>query len=258
MNTQSRMSERRTHNRVSKPNIFVRINGYVYQPEDASLGGFSICPYDGPLWNGDGFEGELMEPDGTSHPFSGEVVTHLELQSKLACRFVALSDPGFDALTRGISSQYTARNALDELEHNGRASEHFMERLKRLPNEVLAQFDRQQLDALRRVFDAPERNRHFIDQRRSMTVFGRTFYFVLLMGRDRRKAGRGLAPEKPRFGFFSRLAEGLVKIVFVGVVIALIALPLYAVKTMAGVDILDNTGLSTLWRLLKEQVFYVL
>jgi len=247
-------ADRRAHLRVSKPDLFVRISGFVYQPEDASLGGFAICPYDGPLWNGDGFEGELLEPNGTTHPFSGEVVTHEELRSKLSCRFVALSDDGFDALTRGISSQFTARNALEELERSGRASEPFIDRLKRMPNEILAQFDRQQLDAMRRVFDSYGQGRHAIDRRLTFRLFGRHYYVVLLAGRDKRHRRRLQERDRRALRPLYRLADGAARIVFVGVVVALVALPLYAIKTMAGVDFLQETGVSTLWKAFTEQI----
>lgn len=254
----SRRGERREHFRVDNPNLYMSVDGQVYQPVDASLGGFAIAPYGGDLWIGDRIEGEMITPDKQHYPFVAEVVKFEEIKGKLSCRFTTLSDDGFDVLTETISSKYTYRNAIEEMERDGRASDFFIRRIKRIPEAMLSSFDREQLEALRRIFDGTEKSRHAIDWRFTMPVFGRSLYFVLFVGRDKRLEERKqiekLKKESKRFRPFAALATVIVNVVFAAVLMALIALPLYALKILVGIDIFEATGVHGVFSAIVEQL----
>ena len=61
---------------------------------------------------------------------------------------------------------------------------------ERLPDEVMATFTREQLDALKVAFGARQWGRHPVDLRGTLKWWGWRYYFVLLIGRNRRDLSR--------------------------------------------------------------------
>ena len=59
-----------------------------------------------------------------------------------------------------------------------------------LPRDVADSFTAEQLQAVQRAFGMRYTSAHAVDLRRSIGLFGRRFYVVLLIGRDRPRVAR--------------------------------------------------------------------
>lgn len=53
-------------------------------------------------------------------------------------------------------------------------------------------FTAAQLDEIKKAFGARSRTSHGLDMRRSLRLFGKSYYVVLLAGRERRASGKGV------------------------------------------------------------------
>jgi len=121
--------------------------------------------------------------------------------------------------------------------------------LSRVPSDIAASFTDDQLLAVKMAFGARSWGIHAVDFRRSFLLFGHRLYVVLLMGRERRTADR-LRAEHALFG---PLGNSFVTALFLcGLALPLLA-ALYVLKSAAGIDVIPDGGLHTLWQDLMGQ-----
>ena len=127
----------------------------------------------------------------------------------------------------------------------------------RIPAEVAASFTPAQLRAVKIAFGARSWGSHAIDIRKSfaLPLIWRRFYVVLLAGAERRDDER-LRAEGALFGTLGNMA---LTAAFLIVVLGPLALALYALKSLAGVDVLPGDGgLHGLWGDLARQLEFLL
>jgi len=111
----------------------------------------------------------------------------------------------------------------------------------RIPDRVARSFSPDQIAAIRVAFGARTRGAHSVDIRRTMTVFGKPFYLVLLAGAERRlpKRFRLHYREHPLWTTANAfLLSGLALLVF----LACLGI-LYTTKIVLGVDIVPNVDM---------------
>lgn len=104
---------------------------------------------------------------------------------------------------------------------------------ERLPPELRESFTSEQLSALRIAFGARRWGKHPVDLRGTLDLLGWRYYYVVLIGRNRRDMTR-------RERTLSRLATALLIFAFLlfsGVVGLLM---LYLAKSAMGIDLLPN------------------
>ncbi len=125
--------------------------------------------------------------------------------------------------------------------HHSRSSEDwFVKGLKeRLPEDVRDSFSEQQLQALKVAFGARRWGRHPVDLRGTLNLWRWRYYFVLLIGRNRRELTR--SEEK-----ISRVvgALSLIGFLFFSVLVGMIVL--YLLKSALGINLMPETSLG-LW-----------
>lgn len=107
---------------------------------------------------------------------------------------------------------------------------------ERLPAELRESFSNEQLDALKVAFGARRWGKHPVDLRGTLDLLGWRYYYVLLIGRNRRDLTR-----KERA--LSRLATALVIFVFLLFSAMVGLLMLYLAKSAMGIDLLPNFSL---------------
>lgn len=116
----------------------------------------------------------------------------------------------------------------------------FVEGLKeRLPTDLKDSFTDEQLEALKVAFGARKWGRHRLDLRGTVSIWRWRYYFVLLLGRNRRDLSR-VQQE------LSRLAKATVIGVFLLFSLLLGLVFLYLVKSALGINLLPNFSLG-LW-----------
>ncbi len=130
------------------------------------------------------------------------------------------------------------------------ASEIFAEyTLSRIPTDVRATFSPEQVAAFRKALVAQAQNRsNVFDLRFTIPLFFRKYYFVLQLGRDRRRSTD--AREKDRIGntpqpIKTALKASAVSLVFFGFGL-LIFTALYLLKSALGIDIFPDFHLRDL------------
>lgn len=109
------------------------------------------------------------------------------------------------------------------------------------PEEVAGTFTRDQLHAIKIAFGAQRQARHPLDLRRSVSLFGRRFYVVLLAGRERRPADR-----LEREGLISRGADALAMLFALTAVTFTLAAAVFLVEAGLGVEIVPDGGMAGL------------
>jgi hypothetical protein len=127
----------------------------------------------------------------------------------------------------------------------------------RIPAEVAASFSPAQLQAVKIAFGARSWGSHAIDIRRSFSLplIWRRFYLVLLAGAERRDEER-LRAEGALFGTFGNAA---LTVAFLAVMLGPLALAFYALKSLAGIDVLPGTdGFHGLWSDALRQLQFLL
>lgn len=107
---------------------------------------------------------------------------------------------------------------------------------ERLPAELRESFTNEQLDALKIAFGARRWGKHPVDLRGTLDLLGWRYYYVLLIGRNRRDLTRG---ERA----MSRLATALLIFVFLLFSGMVGLLMLYLAKSAMGIDLLPNFSL---------------
>ncbi len=119
--------------------------------------------------------------------------------------------------------------ALQKREHDA-----FTKGLKeRLPPELRDSFSSEQLSALKIAFGARRWGRHPVDLRGTLDLFGWRYYYVLLIGRNKRDMTRN---ERR----LSRLGSALLVFVFLLFCGLIGLLMLYLAKSAMGIDLLPN------------------
>jgi len=127
----------------------------------------------------------------------------------------------------------------------------------RIPAEVAASFTPAQLRAVKIAFGARSWGSHAIDIRKSfaLPLIWRRFYVVLLAGAERRDDER-LRAEGALFG---TLGNAALTLAFLAAMLGPLALALYALKSLAGVDVLPGAdGFHGLWDELARQLEFLL
>lgn len=110
----------------------------------------------------------------------------------------------------------------------------FVKGLKeRLPPELQDSFTSEQLNALKVAFGARRWGRHPVDLRGTLDLFGWRYYYVLLIGRNKRDMTRN---ERR----LSRLGSALLIFVFLLFCGLVGLLMLYLAKSAMGIDLLPN------------------
>ncbi len=107
---------------------------------------------------------------------------------------------------------------------------------KRIGPDAARHFRAEHLDAIKLAFGARGFARHDIDLRLSLPLLFTRFYFVLLIGRERRHAPR----LERAIGRLGRFGFALLLVILAAVLIVAV---IYPVKTLAGIDIFENGGL---------------
>ncbi len=136
------------------------------------------------------------------------------------------------------------------MQANQEASEIFAEyTLSRIPAEVRASFTSEQVAAFRRalVGQAQTRSKVF-DLRFTVPLFFRKYYFVLQVGRDRRRSTN--ERERDRIGSTPQPVKVVLKLAAVSVLFfsfgLLMLTSLYMLKSALGIDIFPNFHLRDL------------
>ncbi|SDS01415.1 hypothetical protein SAMN05216421_0746 [Halopseudomonas xinjiangensis] len=129
--------------------------------------------------------------------------------------------------------------------HSPSREDWFAKGLKdRLPDDVRESFSEQQLQALKVAFGARRWGRHPVDLRGTLNLWRWRYYFVLLIGRNRRELTR--SEER-----ISRLVGALSLLGFLLFSVLVGLLVLYVLKSALGINLLPNTSLG-LWDWLKS------
>jgi hypothetical protein len=140
---------------------------------------------------------------------------------------------------------------------DGSSDPFFAKFFARIPAEVAASFTPAQLQAVKIAFGARSWGSHTVDIRKSfaLPLIWRRVYFVLLAGAERRDEER-LRAEGALFG---TLGNAALTLAFVAVMLGPLALALYALKSLAGIDVLPGAnGFHGLWDDLARQLEFLL
>lgn len=105
--------------------------------------------------------------------------------------------------------------------------------LARMTPEIASSFTQQQIDSLRAAIRGPARSRHAVDLRFTLPIWRWRFYFVFLIGKDR----RALTRRQEAWFRFTELAALVGFLTFSALLGLLI---LYLVKSALGIDIFPN------------------
>ena len=118
--------------------------------------------------------------------------------------------------------------------------------LAALPPDLRRTLNRKQLGSLRQALSRVNaQSRHVIDMRFSIPLFFARYYFILVLGRDKRNSIQRLLMERRVEG--SRVATvGIIVLIAVFLLLGLVtasALILYIIKSHLGIDIFPNKHL---------------
>ena len=107
---------------------------------------------------------------------------------------------------------------------------------ERLPDEVMASFTREQLDALKVAFGARQWGRHPVDLRGTLKLWSWRYYFVLLIGRNRRDLSRAQQDLS-----LSAKAAGISLFLLISLGVGLLFL--YLLKSALGINLFSGFSL---------------
>jgi hypothetical protein len=116
--------------------------------------------------------------------------------------------------------------------------------LKKMSPEVQASFSERQLADIKLAVSARTWGSHLIDLRSTIRFFRYRYYFVFLVGRNRRQ----LTARELRIGL---LLKTTVLTVFLSFCVLLGLLVLYLIKSAAGIDIFPNFSLG-IWSWFRQ------
>jgi hypothetical protein len=118
--------------------------------------------------------------------------------------------------------------------------------LKRIPDDLRDSFTPEQLSALKIAFGARKWGQHPIDVRGTLKVWSWRYYFVILMGRNKRELSR--AEQKT-----AAFVQALFLLIFLTLSTLLGLLVLYLAKSAAGIDLVPNFSLG-IWGWFKTNI----
>ena len=118
---------------------------------------------------------------------------------------------------------------------------------KRVPEDLRATFTQEQIDALKVAFGARKWGKHPVDIRSTVSVWTWRYYFVVLMGRNRRELSR--AEQKT-----AAFVQALFITLFLAFSTLLGILVLYLIKSAAGIDLIPGYSFGV-WGWFKDNVF---
>ncbi len=125
----------------------------------------------------------------------------------------------------------------------------FAEYFARIDRATADSFTPDQRAALKLMFAGRGPGRHWIDVRRSLPLFGRRIYLVLLMGRERRTLER-----LRREGVISRTGDAFAYVVTLAILLTPFLAGLYLLKNAMGVDLFPDGGLHAAYDTLVRQL----
>lgn len=118
--------------------------------------------------------------------------------------------------------------------------------LKRLPEELRESFSQEQLSALKIAFGARKWGQHPVDIRGTLKVWSWRYYFVILIGRNKRELSR--AEQKT-----AAFVQALFLLIFLTLSTLLGLLVLYLIKSAMGIDIFPHFSLG-IWGWFKSNI----
>ena len=118
--------------------------------------------------------------------------------------------------------------------------------LKRVPEDIKDSFSQAQIDALKVAFGARKWGKHPVDIRGTLKLWTWRYYFVILMGRNRRELSR--AEQKT-----AALVQAFFLILFLSFSTLLGLLVLYLIKSAAGIDLFPGYSLG-IWGWFKTNI----
>ncbi len=123
--------------------------------------------------------------------------------------------------------------------------EAFIERLNaKLPRDVAESFNDAQYEAIECAFGARRWRNHAIDLRWLLPLFGRSYYFVLLAGAERRTRKRRLR-DRLLHPLIS-IGNGIVAVVFFTGILFSTLVSLYVLKSVLGINLFPDFSLGVM------------
>ena len=133
----------------------------------------------------------------------------------------------------------------------------FFERFfSKLPQDMARSFDDAQLKAIAYAFGTRRWRDHAKELRCLIPLFGRSYYFVLLAGTERRSRARRLR-DRLLHPILS-IGNAIFAVVFFAAILISIAMTLYVVKSLLGIGLSPNFSLGVMpileneWKLLFD------
>ncbi|BBB25465.1 hypothetical protein [Amphritea japonica] len=117
---------------------------------------------------------------------------------------------------------------------------------KRLPEDVRGSFSQEQLAALKVAFGARKWGKHPVDIRGTLKIWTWRYYFVILLGRNRRELSRA---EQKTAAFM----QAFFLMLFLTFSTLLGLLVLYLIKSAAGIDLFPGFSLG-IWGWFKTNI----
>ena len=119
--------------------------------------------------------------------------------------------------------------------------------MERLPEHLRHSFSPEQVEALRDIYGSRTRNRHRVDLRGTLNLFGSRYYFTILAGRNKRSTSQ-------RQGNLSLAAKAMLATVFLLFSTLLGLLILYLLKSALGINLLPGYSFG-LWDWFKANIW---
>ena len=108
--------------------------------------------------------------------------------------------------------------------------------MQRLPSDMQGSFSDEQITALKVAFGARKWGKHPVDLRGTINIWTWRYYFVFLMGRNKRSLSR-------RERRISLMIKTLVTFLFLGFSTLMGLLIIYLIKSAAGIDLFPGFSL---------------
>lgn len=125
----------------------------------------------------------------------------------------------------------------------------FRTHFSRIDQDVAASFTPEQRRAIKLMFASRASRRHSLDIRRSVSIFGKRFYIVLLGGVERRDKER-----LRREGMVSGMLDAIASLIGIVALLIPVGILLYFIKSGLGIDIISEGGGHGLLEQVGEQI----
>ena len=127
----------------------------------------------------------------------------------------------------------------------------FFERLfSKLPSDVARSFNDAQLKAIAYAFGTRRWRDHALDLRMLLSLFGRSYYIVLLAGAERRSQARRLR-DRLLYPLIS-IGNGIFAVVFFTAILLSTLVSLYVLKSVLGINLLPGMSLGIMPIIMQE------